>query len=108
MELALVMRVDTVRAPLLLGEARRDSVLRKILRLMGWAAESMGNLGSLVPGTESASLTCNSTTSVAVRVSVRLCVEAAKEGISLAGSFVKDVLRELTGYQTMGGNHMAL
>lgn len=59
------------------GEVRRERVLRKVdLRFGGEGSvdTSIGSLGSLADPSESASLACNSTISVAVRVRVRLCV----------------------------------
>ena len=84
MDVAVDRRVKEAcrRLDLLLeGEARRERVLRKAdLRLGGGggsAETSIGRLGSLAPGLESRSFPCISTISRAIRVRVRLWVEAA-------------------------------
>jgi hypothetical protein len=74
-----VFRLDRL-VLLLAGDARRESVLRKAdLRLgvgAGTEAASIGSRGSFRVGFVSRSLLWSSTTSSAVRVSVRLCVGA--------------------------------
>lgn len=71
-------------AVLLEGEARRESVLRKVDFLFGGGVgtvdASSGNLGSFLPGRASLSFSCASTISVAVRVRVRLWVGAGGRG----------------------------
>lgn len=71
---------------LLDGDARRESVFRNAdLRFGGGdgrAAASMGSLDSFSPGKLSRSFPSISSSSTAVRVSVRLCVGAVKGIIS--------------------------
>lgn len=68
--------VDLFRLPLPVGEARRESVFRKLdLRFGGTTdAGSMGTAGIFWPGWASRSFRSSSTTSMAVRVRVRLWV----------------------------------
>jgi hypothetical protein len=79
-----VLRLAAARLDLPAGEARRESVLRNAdLRFGaggGTKDASSGSGGSRVAGCESRSLLWSSTTSSAVRVSVRLCVGAARAG----------------------------